>query len=403
MSRIHDALRRAEEQIRTRGPGSPPETDTPEQDLEILEVLRVTDDSSFSDSAPIASVDASPNGAGAGEEDWMPQLPSLDPEPVAKFPAPMPMPVPAPPPVNKETFSADRPPAMQPRLDGRPFEERAVLPMLLPGKEPAPIAPSRPESAPSSGPSDAPIKIEDLLARCRVTEWKPDAEHMLSFDIRATNPVGLEEFRTLRSRLYQLRERHALSRLLITSSLPGEGKTFVSANLAQVIVRQRGRRALLIDCDLRLSRLHQVLGAPVTPGLTDYLRGEADEFEIIQRGPLENLFFVPGGRQVSNPADLLAGNRLARLLDRLSPTFDWIIVDTPPAVPIADASVIAQLCHGVLMVVSSASTPFDLAQKACKEFRHTPIVGAVLNRVPRRATYSRYYYQGYEPQGKGKG
>src|SRR6185437_8707260 len=145
---------------------------------------------------------------------------------------------------------------------------------------------------------DTPITLQELASRCRKVEWKPDAQRMLSFDLRATNPVGLEEFRTLRSRLYQIRQRQTLSRLLITSALPGEGKTFVSANLAQVIVRQRGRKVLLIDCDLRLSRLHEVLGAPSKPGVTDYLKGEADEFEIVQRSPLENLYFIPGGRQL---------------------------------------------------------------------------------------------------------
>ncbi len=242
--------------------------------------------------------------------------------------------------------------------------------------------------------SDFPVRLEDLASRCQSAEWKPDAQRMLSFDLRGTNPVGLEEFRTLRSRLYQMRQRQTLSRLLITSALPGEGKTFVSANLAQVFVRQRGRKVLLVDCDLRLSRLHEVLGAPSKPGVTDYLKGDANEFEIVQKGPLENLYFIPGGRSISNPADLLAGNRLALLLDRLGPMFDWVIVDTPPAVPIADASIIANLCHGVLIVISSGSTPFDLAQKASKEFRQTPVLGTVLNRVPKGATYSRYYYSG---------
>ncbi|MGE0405055.1 MAG: CpsD/CapB family tyrosine-protein kinase, partial [Candidatus Korobacteraceae bacterium] len=271
------------------------------------------------------------------------------------------------------------------------------IPRPVVQREPAspPVARFAEAVTPSRAP-DAPITMEELSSRCRFVEWKPDAQRMLSFDLRASNPVGLEEFRTLRSRLYQLRQKQNLSRLLVTSALPGEGKTFVSANLAQVFVRQRGRKVLLIDCDLRMSRQHEVLGAPVTPGVTDYLKGEVDEFQIVQKGPLDNMFFIPGGSSVSNPADLLAGNRLARLLDRLSPLFDWVVVDTPPAVPIADSSVIANLCHGVLVVVNSGTTPFDLAQKACREFRQTPILGTVLNRVPQRSTYSRYYYSGYD-------
>src|SRR4029077_11236757 len=113
---------------------------------------------------------------------------------------------------------------------------------------------------------------------------------------------GTEEFRTLRSRLYQMRENQSLRKLLVTSALPKEGKSFVAANLAQVMVRQHGRRALLIDADLRGARLHEALGTASTPGLAEYLLGENDEFGVMQRGPMEGLFFIPCGRGVSSPA-----------------------------------------------------------------------------------------------------
>src|SRR5207253_8539272 len=114
-------------------------------------------------------------------------------------------------------------------------------------------------------------------------------------------------------------------------SVPAEGKTFVAANLAQSIVRQPDRRVLLIDADLRASSLHLALGAPSTPGLTDYLRGEADEFAIIQSGPDKNLCFIPGGNEVSNPSELLLGERMRHLLDVVTPMFDFVILDSPPA------------------------------------------------------------------------
>ena len=117
---------------------------------------------------------------------------------------------------------------------------------------------------------------------------------------------GTEEFRTLRSRLYHARERMSLKKVLVTSALPKEGKSFTTANLGQVIVRQHGRRALLIDADLRNPQLHNHLGAEIGPGLGDYLREEADEYSIVQRGPMENLFLIPAGRIASNPAELLS-------------------------------------------------------------------------------------------------
>ena len=109
--------------------------------------------------------------------------------------------------------------------------------------------------------------IDTLLARCAQTEWHPDMKTML-FMSNDDTARGTEEFRTLRSRLYHMREKMTLKTLLVTSALPKEGKSFTSANLAQVIVRQQGRRVLLIDGDLRGPRLHQMLGTTAGPGLS---------------------------------------------------------------------------------------------------------------------------------------
>ena len=254
-----------------------------------------------------------------------------------------------------------------------------------------------PEPPPVPGmPSFAsPYTFDTLMARCGQAQWSPDARTMLFFndDEHAT---GTEEFRTLRSRLYQMREKMPLKKILVTSALPKEGKSFVAANLAQVMVKQHGRRALLIDADLRGSRLHSVLGATSVPGLSEYLLGESDEFTIIQRSPMENLFFIPAGRNVSSPAELVANGRVRMLLQRVEPLFDWIIVDSPPAVPISDASLLANFCDGVLMVVRSNATPFDAAKKARQEFQDQTLIGVVLNGVNVDSSYSRYYYTAYE-------
>jgi capsular exopolysaccharide synthesis family protein len=208
---------------------------------------------------------------------------------------------------------------------------------------------------------------------------------------------GTEEFRTLRSRLYHLREKMTLKKILVTSAVPREGKSFTSSNLAQVFVRQHGRRALLIDADLRAPRLHQMLGTTSDPGLSDYLTGKSDEFSIMQRGPLENLFFIPSGTGAADPAELVGNGRLKLLLQRVEPLFDWIIIDSPPAVPVSDASVLAKACDGVLMVVRSNSTPVDLARRARQEFPDEMLIGAVLNGTSEDALpYARYYYDSYQ-------
>ena len=242
----------------------------------------------------------------------------------------------------------------------------------------------------------SPFSIDSLLARCAQREWKPEAETML-FMNGDDSARGTEEFRTLRSRLYHLREKMTLKKILVTSALPREGKSFTSSNLAQVVVRQHGRRALLIDADLRAPRLHQMLGTMSDPGLSDYLTGKTDEFSIMQRGPLENLFFIPSGTGAADPAELVGNGRLKLLLQRVEPLFDWIIIDSPPAVPVSDASVLAKACDGVLMVVRSNSTPVDLARRARQEFPDEMLIGAVLNGTSEDALpYARYYYDSYQ-------
>ena len=240
--------------------------------------------------------------------------------------------------------------------------------------------------------NQSPFSLDALLARCPQLQWKPDQKTMLFFNGDDTAP-GTEEFRTLRSRLYHAREKMALKKILVTSALPKEGKSFTASNLAQVMVRQHGRRVLLIDADLRGPRLHMMLGTTSSPGLADYLQGGSDEFSIMQRGPMENLFFIPSGQGISDPAELVANGRLKFLLQRVEALFDWIIIDSPPAVPVSDASVLAKACDGVLMVVRSNSTPVDMARRARQEFPDQALVGVVLNGTDGEAmSYTRYYY-----------
>src|SRR6516162_3942605 len=139
-----------------------------------------------------------------------------------------------------------------------------------PGYGEVELAPITPKLMPDLG---GPFTLDTLLARCPQTPWAPDLQTML-FMNGNDSAKGTEEYRTLRSRLYHIREKMQLKKLLVTSALPKEGKSFTSANLAQVMVRQHGRRVLLIDADLRGPRLHEMLGASRGPGLSEYLMGK---------------------------------------------------------------------------------------------------------------------------------
>ncbi|HVZ61526.1 MAG TPA: CpsD/CapB family tyrosine-protein kinase [Terriglobales bacterium] len=236
------------------------------------------------------------------------------------------------------------------------------------------------------------------LSRVRHEEWFPAGTVCLNFESR--DAVGTEEFRTLRSRLKHLAQKKPLKRLLISSTLPGEGKTFVAVNLAQVIAQQYGTRVLLIDADLRRPTVHIALGAPQRPGLTDYLSdNKLDEFQVLQTGSIPNLYLISAGKPSHHSTERLSGDRLGKLLAKVNDLFDWIIIDSPPALGLSDTSTISSVCDGVIMVAAAGSTPYALAQKAQREFPVCPILGVILNRVDASQTYGKYYYN-YQSRGE---
>jgi protein-tyrosine kinase len=235
------------------------------------------------------------------------------------------------------------------------------------------------------------MRFEDLRKHCLHPEWHP-VPNLNLFLNSNTGTEAAEQFRTLRSRLYRLNGNKALNTLLVTSCIAGEGKTFVTNNLAQAIVCQAGRRALIIDGDLRSPRLHVPLGAPSTPGLSDYLRGEVNELEIIQQGHNGNLCLIASGNEASNPSELLSNGKMKVLLDRVAPIFDWVILDSPPYLAVSDASVMADMCDGVLLVLRAGFTPSEVAQKVRQELQGKNVVGVAFNAVEQTKAYEKYSY-----------
>ncbi len=258
----------------------------------------------------------------------------------------------------------------------------------------APISPAEAQEAESD------LTLDVLKSQVRKFKWTPNAQTMLFFG-EENYAAGTEEFRTLRSSLAGVNGGGAVRSLLVTSSLPQEGKSFISSNTAQILARQPDRRVLLIDGDLRWSRLHTLLGAPATPGLTEYLGGEAGELAILQRGPLENLYFIPGGKHSTNPAELIANGRFKILLQRLKPLFDWVVVDSPPAAGVSDARILAGSCDGVLLVVAAGGVSCGTAQKVRDQFKDRRLLGVVLNRLDPRGSSTYKYYDYYQGAAKG--
>jgi len=281
-----------------------------------------------------------------------------------------------------------------------PAPDVATVPATSPpAAVPAPVKPAATGSAsaiaaastvaghaPAARPAGS-VSVATLLDSCRRPLWLGDSAKLLLLGSSA-NTVATEQLRSLRARLTEMRSRRALKTVAISSALDSEGKTFLAANLAHAFARQHDRKILLVDADLRRPGLHSLLGAPAEPGLSEYFRGAATEEQILQRGPQENLFFIPGGRPAVHPGDLLAGGKLKKLLERLTALFDWILVDAPAAAE-QDAGkaesqvapLIASGCDGVLLVIEAGGTPRKAAQRAAREFPKDRLLGVVLNRA----------------------
>ncbi len=238
--------------------------------------------------------------------------------------------------------------------------------------------------------------------------WSPS---LASFPTLADRGPGVEQFRSLRSRIYQARYEAPLKTILISSGMPSEGKSFVAANLAMNLARNSMNNILLIDGDLRRPTLHTLLGAPNIPGLSEYLAGSAGVDSIMQRdgtsktpgtptaASASNLTLIPAGKCGDNSSELVANRRIEELITTLASHFDWILIDSPPVLAVTDAVDLARAADAVLLVVRGGSTPFDVAQRTQVTFKNSRILGFVLNDIkdpPRTGSYY-YYYGGPEP------
>lgn len=253
-----------------------------------------------------------------------------------------------------------------------------------------------PPPAGSAHFKDRSSSLDFISSKFKEFTWTaPDSKMLFFLQPECNYSMEREQLRTLRSRLYQIRGNQPLKTVLISSALPEEGKTFIAANLALAIGKQHGRSVLLIDADLRNPCLAKVLGAPDTAGLVECLSGEAELMSVIQNAPVAHLCFLPAGKKATNPGELIGNGQFAKLIKTAREIFDWIIIDSPPAVPVTDASLMADGCDGVVLVVRASSTGFDVARKACSEFRRKPLLGVVLNRAGALTKYLSYYYGRY--------
>lgn len=196
------------------------------------------------------------------------------------------------------------------------------------------------------------------------------------------------------------------ARLLVTSAGPGEGKTTTACNLA-VTMAQAGKRVILTDTDLRRPSIHRFFGVPNQFGLTSLLLdGDLSVEDALIESTVSGLRLLPSGPLPPNPAELLGSEPMKRLVDQLKELADVIIFDSPPALAVADATILGSLCSGVVLVVDAGRTRSDMVQRGKETLEQVglKVLGVVLNRLStRRAGGYYYYYYYYSHDGAGEG
>lgn len=186
-------------------------------------------------------------------------------------------------------------------------------------------------------------------------------------------------------------------RILITSGSPAEGKTTVAVSVA-IAFAQAGQKVLLIDGDLRRARMHRIFGCPNSEGVTTALQDKTAIEHGVVSTHVPNLSLLPGGPHVPNPAELIQSASFAALLKEMDQRFDRIVIDSPPILAVADASILATLADVSVLVVRAAKTRMDITQQAKRKLTEAtaPIAGVVLNAMePPRWGNSNYYYYYY--------
>lgn len=197
--------------------------------------------------------------------------------------------------------------------------------------------------------------------------------------LSAPETPAAEAFRLLGVRFRHLRTERAIKKVLVTSTTPEEGKSTIAGNLACTMARAEGQRTLLIDGDLRRPALSKTFGLSDAHGLCEYLRGESRITESIYHLSRPGIWVLPAGAIPANPLELMQSKKLATLLQQLNTWFDWIIIDSPPVVPLADTSIWARLADGTLLVTRTGHTKKGHLQKGLEVLDPNKLIGALLN------------------------
>jgi capsular exopolysaccharide synthesis family protein len=229
----------------------------------------------------------------------------------------------------------------------------------------------------------------EILHRCQTLQLSVTPQNRL-VTLAGGDTPATEAFRLLSVRLRHLRRDRKLQKLLITSTIPQEGKSVVSANLACALTSGTRQRTLLLEGDVRRPTLSKVFGLKAYPGICECLQGERTLAASIYRLEPAGIWFLPAGVAPANPLELLESAKLPALMEQLTTWFDWVIVDSPPVLPLADTSVWTRLADGILLVTRQGTTQKGHLKRGLEALESKKVIGAVLN-SSKNSSDNKYY------------
>ena len=230
----------------------------------------------------------------------------------------------------------------------------------------------------------------------RVSTWRRGKTPVLITKLEPRSAAA-EAYRTLRTGLLFAGTQRRVKTILVTSARAGEGKTVTTANLG-VALAQTGRRVVLVSADLRKPRLSSFFNEKAGPGLTNIFAGEANLWRSVADSGIQNLKLLPSGPIPGNPAELLGSEMMRSILEQLASVADFVLVDGPPTLTLADAITLAPLTDGVLFVTDSQATRRGAVEHSRQQLEQVEaqLIGAVLNNFdPAKSGAFEYYYADY--------
>lgn len=224
---------------------------------------------------------------------------------------------------------------------------------------------------------------------------KKDAQE-IPFGKGEPDPVYLEQFKALRAKFEYKADMLNFRVVAVTSAVAGEGKTSACVNLATNLASAGRKKVLLIDMDLRKSDLARQMDLASRPGLSEFLAGSAGLKDIVRNSVVKGLYVIPAGTRVAASADLIAGERFRAFLKETRGSFDVVLLDTPPIIPVADTLILRDQADAFIFLFRAGFTPHALFRQAVEEIGEKQILGVILNCMePQKERYYQKYYGKY--------